>query len=101
MPAAARGFGSDSVSTGHGCDGTTTTDEASSKVFSDGIGIVRLGDDDAVHTYPSGGGCVPHTVSLSSASTKVFIEGLGAGREGDSYGSEVITSGSQKVFIGG
>lgn len=100
MPAAARGDGTDTVLTGHACDATTTTDECSSKVFSDGIGIVRFGDHNATHDYLSGGSCLPHSVPLSSASSKVFIEGRRAGREGDAYGGEVIVSGSSKVFMG-
>ena len=33
MPAVARKSGTDSISTGHGCDATTVTDQGSSDVF--------------------------------------------------------------------
>lgn len=100
MPEVARGNQTDSVDTGHGCDSTTTTDTCSSKVFVNGIGVVRQGDTNTVHTIPSGEVCVPHTVSLTSFSSKVFVEGLGIGRKGDDYEGEVITSGSANVYAG-
>jgi len=100
MPEIARGNQTDTVSTGHGCDSTTTTDTCSAKVFVNGIGVVREGDTNTVHTVPSGAVCVPHTVALSTFSSKVFVEGLGIGRKGDGYGSEVITSGSAQAYAG-
>ena len=44
MPAVSRKDGTDSVSTGHGCDSTTVTDQGSSDVFVNAIGAVRAGD---------------------------------------------------------
>lgn len=98
MPEVARGQQTDTVITGHGCDTTTSTDECSSKVFIGGIGVVRAGDKQTTHDHLSGEVCVPHTLALSSYSSKVFVEGKGVGRKSDTYGTEVISSGSTKVF---
>ena len=46
MPAVARKSGTDSISTGHGCDATTVTDQGSSDVFVNAIGAVRAGNFD-------------------------------------------------------
>ncbi len=100
MPEAARKSGTDTVSTGHGCDSTTVTAEGSNDVYVNNIGIVRKDDRNAIHLATSDDGCSPHNVALSTFSSSVFINLLNAGRKGDSYGSEVITSGSPNVFIG-
>ena len=101
MPEAARCCGVDTVSTGHGCDGSTTTEEGSGDVFVNTYGLVRSGDLNRSHTRPVGPACIPHQVPLSSFSSTVFANNKNAGRKGDSFGSEVITSGSNNVFIGG
>ena len=98
MPGIARGQQTDSISTGHSCDSTTTTDECSSKVFVGGIGVVRAGDNQTEHNQPDDEECVPHTLALSSYSSNVFAEGKGVGRKNDTYGAETITTGSTKVF---
>ena len=100
MPAAARKDGTDNVSTGHACDGSTVTNEGSSDVFVNGKGVVRLGDLQQVHAILVGMSCVPHVLALSSSSSTVFVNGKGAGRKGDVYGGEIITSGSDNVFFG-
>lgn len=102
MPAVARKSGTDSVSTKHGCQSTTTTDEGSSNVFVNKIGVVRRGDKNKAHSAPIGpkGSCIPHTVALSSSSGTVFVNGKGIGRKGDSYGREELTSGSGNVYAG-
>lgn len=104
MPAAARGNGEDSVisKTGAGDECKkpmgTLTDECSIKVFVEGTGVVREGDQVAPHNKA---GCSNDSSTLSSFSYKVFIEGKGAGRIGDQYsGDNTITSGSSKVFMG-
>lgn len=101
MPAVARKSGSDSVSTGHGCDATTVTDQGSSDVFVNKIGAVRSGDLCQVHLIPQGDLCVPHTVPLTSYSSTVFVNGKGIGRKGDAYSGHTVTSGSGNVFAGG
>jgi uncharacterized Zn-binding protein involved in type VI secretion len=104
MPAAARGDGDDSVisktGTGDECKKPvgTSTDECSDKVFVEGTGVVREGDQVAAHNKA---GCSNDSSTLSSFSSKVFIQGKGAGRIGDQYGGDnTITSGSSKVFMG-
>jgi len=101
MPAVSRKSGTDSISTGHGCDTTTVTDQGSSDVFVNSIGAVRAGDLCQVHLIPSGDDCVPHTVSLTSHSSTVFANGKGVGRVGDAYSGHILTSGSGNVFAGG
>jgi uncharacterized Zn-binding protein involved in type VI secretion len=101
MPAVARKSGTDSVSTGHGCDATTVTDQGSSDVLVNSIGAVRAGDLCQVHLIPSGSSCVPHTVPLTSFSSTVFVNGKGIGRQGDQYSGHTLTSGSGNVFAGG
>jgi uncharacterized Zn-binding protein involved in type VI secretion len=100
MPAIARKNGVDSINTNHGCDSTTVTDQGSSDVFANGVGIVRAGDACETHKFPDGD-CVPHTVSLSSFSNTVFVNGKGVGRVGDEYSGHTIISGSGNVFAGG
>jgi len=101
MPAVSRKSGTDSISTGHGCDATTVTDQGSSDVIVNGIGAVRAGDLCQVHLIPSGSSCVPHTVPLTSFSSTVFVNGKGVGRQGDQYSGHTLTSGSGNVFAGG
>ena len=101
MPAVARKSGTDSISTGHGCDATTVTDQGSSDVNVNSIGAVRAGDLCQVHLIPAGSSCVPHTVALTSFSSTVFVNGKGIGRLGDEYSGHTVTSGSGNVFAGG
>jgi uncharacterized Zn-binding protein involved in type VI secretion len=104
MPAVARKSGTDTVASpdgaGFNCASGTTqaTNEGSSRVFSDGIGVVRRGDAMTTHPAP---GCAPHAPTLDIGSTRVFVEGRGIGRLGDTYGGDhPITSGSARVFAG-
>lgn len=100
MPVA-RGSGTDSVNTNHGCDTVTTTDQCSDNVFINGKGAVRKGDLIKVHQWPAGEGCEDHTVPLNSYSQTVFVNGKNLGRKGDYYGSnEVIATGSSNVNSG-
>lgn len=101
MPAVSRKDGTDSISTGHGCDATTVTDQGSSNVLVNSIGAVRAGDLCQVHLILVGDSCVPHTVPLTSFSSTVFVNGRGIGRRGDDYSGHVLTSGSGNVFAGG
>lgn len=100
MPAAARGSSTDDVETGHGCDAVTKTLECSGDVFINNIGVVRRGDLNQVHLYPSGeDGCSSHQVPLTTFSVNVFVNYKNVGRVGDDYTGEVIVSGSPDVFI--
>ncbi len=99
MPAAAR-LG-DTISTGHGCDGTSTIAGALiSKVTIDGIIAAVIGDAIAAHTIPDGDACVSHSATVGGSSSKVKFEGIYAARFGDGADSGTITSGSLNVLIG-
>jgi uncharacterized Zn-binding protein involved in type VI secretion len=100
MPAVARKSGTDTISTNHGCTGTTTTNQGSSDVCVNGIGVVREGDLNTTHSYTGRGCSVSHAVPLSAASSSVFVNGKALGRVGDSYSGETISSGSANVFAG-
>jgi hypothetical protein len=125
MPAVARKDGADTISTGHGCDTTTTTLTGSNNVFANGIGVVRKNDTSQSHGFPTiitvfvpdpppppedpppgyiGGTfvdeivCNPHTVVLTTYSDNVFANDLNIGRLGDSYSGENLITGSPNVF---
>ena len=99
MPAAAR-LG-DTISTGHGCDATSTIAGALiSKVKIDGIIAAVIGDAIAAHTIPSGAACVSHSATVGGSSSKVKFEGIYAARVDDGADAGTITSGSLKVLIG-
>lgn len=101
MPGIARKDGTDTISTGHGCDSTTTTDQGSDNVRVNGKGVVRLNDLQKTHLILVGSSCVPHVLALSSSSGTVRVNSRGVGRRGDSYGPEVLITGSENVFAGG
>ena len=99
MPAAAR-LG-DTISTGHGCDGTSTIAGALiSKVKIDGIIAAVIGDAIAAHDVPSGAACVSHSATVGGSSSKVKFEGIYAARVDDGADAGTITSGSPNVLIG-
>ena len=107
MPAAAR-LG-DTISTGHGCDGTSTIDDTLiagsliSKVTIDGIIAAVIGDAIAEHNIPDEDdedACVSHSATVGGSSSKVKFEGIYAARFGDGADSGTITSGSLNVLIG-
>lgn len=106
MVAVARKLGVDSVRSPHGvgaeCRSPATykTDEGSSNVFVNGIGVVR--EDDKMQKHPQPG-CSNHAPVLKSFSSKVYVNGKRLGRLGDAYieaGNHVISSGSENVFDG-
>lgn len=106
MPAVARKSGVDQVYSPHGdppgCSNPSiqATDTGSSRVFVQGIGVVRRGDIMTAHPTPDNN-CNPHAPSLDVGSIRVFSEGLGIGRIGDMYGGEhPILTGSTRVFAG-
>lgn len=101
MPGAARGKGKDEIKTNHDCDKKTATDECSSDVFVNGVGVVRLGDLSKKHSYKKGKSCTPHQVPLKTASDTVIINGKRAGRKGDEYkDNEILSTGSGDVIFG-
>ena len=116
MPKVARKSGTESVNTVHvavgdtnpldsiQCDAaptTTATDVGSSTVFAENVGVVRLGDAVAVHTF-AGSGCPTHSPGLAVGSPNVFVEGKAIGRKDDTYGCGAqILSGAPTVFANG
>ena len=103
MPAVAR-IG-DIISTGHGCDSSSSIRQGSPNVFANGRGIARVGDSDThqidVVIETEEGPvviCVPHTVTIGSGSSSVFVNGRRIARQGDTFSGEPIVSGSPNVF---
>jgi len=91
----------DSVSTGHGCDGTTTlAAPGQSFVKIEGQLVCRLGDLTVSHDVPSGDACVAHTASISGSSGVLKIAGALVARVGDACDSGSISSGSGVVNLG-
>lgn len=100
MPLICRGQGTAQVATDHvnppGCSSPSvqTSNESSSNVFVEGVGVVRLGDTMNPHSTPTNK-CKPHSPPLASGSPNVFVNGVAVGRVGDTYagpGAHVITS---------
>lgn len=100
MAAVARGSGTDTVNTGHGCDSTTTTNVCSGNVLVNGKGVCRKGDAITSHNQPSGELCVPHTPTITAGSSSVFVNGIAIARNGDAADAGAISSGSGNVFAG-
>jgi uncharacterized Zn-binding protein involved in type VI secretion len=98
MPAVAR-IG-DTISTGHGCDGTTTLTGPSSDVFVNGLGVERQGDPTVVHRLTGRNCGVTHTAAVNVGSGTVFVNGKPIARVGDSADAGSITSGSATVSAG-
>jgi uncharacterized Zn-binding protein involved in type VI secretion len=96
MPSVAR-IG-DTISTGHGCDGTTTLTSPSTNVFANSKGIERQGDPTVVHRLTGRGCSVTQTAVINVGSGNVFVNNKAIGRVGDSADAGAITSGSPNVF---
>ena len=100
MPAVSRK--GDSLSTGHGCVGTTTLNTpGQSTVFANSILIARVSDPTVSHPFPPLPPCAPHVANVNAGSPNVFVEGLAVARIGDSADSGNMTSGSGNVFANG
>ena len=82
------------------CSGMTRA-AGSSKVFADGIGISRQGDNNTSHLLPPIP-CPSHAAPIATGSSKVFIDTKGCGRIGDGIsGCTSVAAGSENVFAGG
>jgi uncharacterized Zn-binding protein involved in type VI secretion len=89
----------DSLSTGHGCVGSTTLASANQgSVFVNGILAAVVGAPTVAHPFPPDPPCAPHVANLNAGSPNVFIEGIPVGRVGDSADAGAMTSGSPNVF---
>ena len=84
------------------CSGMTRA-AGSSKVFADGIGISRQGDNNTSHLLPPNvPPCAAHAAPIASGSSKVKIDTKGCGRIGDGIsGCTSVAAGSPNVFAGG
>ena len=101
MPKVARGASVDSVTTNHGCTGSTTTNGKSTTVFVNGTGVHLKTDNTVSHPFPPEPPCAPHAPTIATGSTTVFANNLGVARKGDGYtASDVVASGSANVFAG-
>lgn len=101
MPAVCRV--GDSLSTGHGCSGSTTiaSSNTDGSVKANGIAVIVVGAPTVAHPFPPDPPCAPHVANLNAGSSSVFINGKRVGRVGDSADAGAMTSGSPNVFAGG
>ena len=91
----------DSLSTGHGCSGTTTiASTPQSTVKADGILIAIVGAPTVSHPFPPDPPCAAHVAQLNAGSSTVNIGGIAVGRIGDSADAGAMTTGSSTVFVG-
>ena len=102
MPAVARCENTDTISTGHACDGTAQIQGClQSTVYANGNLIAVQGDAIAPHTILSGAICVPHSAVVNVGSSSVFIGGIPVARVGDSADGGSIITGSGNIVVGG
>ena len=102
MPGVARK--DDTISTGHGCDGTSTIigpTGASANVFVNNRAVECKGNPVAAHTIMSGIVCVPHSAVINIGSPTVFVGNIEVARLTDSVDSGNITSASTNVIANG
>jgi uncharacterized Zn-binding protein involved in type VI secretion len=86
------------LTAGHDSFPPRPSDEASSDVFINGIGAVRIGDHFVTHCNPF----TCHDGVDSAGSSTVFINGRAAARIRDSIScGDIIAAGSPSVFAGG
>lgn len=100
----------DSTTTGHSCDTTTTLSNGQSSVYAEGQLVARIGDPTVSHDVPTqvpdgeGGTttvCLPHTGSVQTGNGTVYAVGklitfLG---ETVSCSSGSITSSASSVYV--
>jgi len=100
MPAVCRV--GDSLSTGHGCSGSTTiaSSNTDGSVKADSINIIVVGAPTVSHPFPPAPPCAPHVANLNAGSSSVSVNGIAVGRVGDSADAGAMTSGSPSVSAG-
>ena len=99
MPLAARQ--TDAVSTGHGCDGSTTLATPSqSTVFAEGLLWCRKTDLTVSHDIGNDIICTPHTAPITGSSSTVYVEGLLCARKSDACDAGSITGSAATVYAG-
>ena len=92
----------DTLSTGHGCVGTTTLngDNTDGTVHANGIDIAVKGTPTVSHAFPPEPPCAPHVAQLNVGSSTVWINGIEVGRIDDSADAGQMTTGSPDVTAG-
>jgi len=92
----------DSLSTGHGCSGSTTiaSSNTDGSVKADSINIIVVGAPTVSHPFPPAPPCAPHVANLNAGSSSVSVNGIAVGRVGDSADAGAMTSGSPSVSAG-
>ena len=91
----------DTLSTGHGCTGTTTLDTPGQvTVYANNILIARKSDPTVSHPFPPDPPCAPHVANVNAGSGTVFVVGKEIARIGDSADAGNMTGGSPNVFAG-
>jgi uncharacterized Zn-binding protein involved in type VI secretion len=100
MPAVCRV--GDSLSTGHGCTGTTTiaSSNTDGTVKVNSINVIVVGAPTVSHPAPPNPPCPPHVRFLNVGSSTVRVNSIAVGRIGDSADAGAMTSGSSNVFVG-
>ena len=76
------------------------TDEGSTDVFVEGVGVVRDGDNEQSHTIP---GCSSHQTGLATFSPNVYANGKAIGRLNDTYacGAKITNVTQSTVYANG
>ena len=93
----------DSLSTGHGCTGTTTiasSNQGVDNVYANTKLINVVGAPTVLHPFPPNPPCNPHVAQLNTGSSTVVINSIKVGRIGDSADAGSMSSGSTTVFAG-
>jgi uncharacterized Zn-binding protein involved in type VI secretion len=100
MPAVSRV--GDSLSTGHGCVGSTTiaSSNTNGTVKINGIEVIVVGAPTVSHPAPPNPPCPNHVRFLNAGSSTVRVNSIAVGRVGDSADAGAMTSGSSNVFFG-
>ena len=100
MPAVCRV--GDSLSTGHGCTGTTTIDSSNTDgtVKVNGINVIVVGAPTVSHPAPPNPPCPPHVRFLNVGSSTVKINSIPVGRIGDWADQGFMLTGSSNVNAG-
>jgi len=91
----------DTLSTGHGCTGTTTiasSNQTTTNVYADNILVDVVGAPTVSHPFPPDPPCAPHTAQLNAGSPNVYINNIKVGRIGDSADAGAMTTGSPTVY---
>ena len=94
----------DSLSTGHGCTGTTTlasSNQGVDNVYANNKLICVKNAPTVSHAFPPDPPCAPHTAKLNVGSSTVKINNIEVGRHGDSADAgAMLEPGGVTVFAG-